>query len=123
MAAPTRAAERRAPLRASSERRKTSRGKVKILVAFKCLDEDAPIPSGFVRAASLSAQGALLESPDPFTVGQKLALEFLLDNNRIAPVNARVARVDKRAEYFEIGVKFSPVPLKIKRWINSQIES
>ncbi len=122
MAASTRVSGRRAARRAT-ERRTASRGKVKLLVAFKTLDADAVVPSGFVRASNLSAIGALLESPDPFVLGESLALELLLDNNRVAPVNAKVIRLDKCAKFYAVGVKFSPVPAKIKRWITAQVEN
>jgi len=117
-AATWRAARPAAPV----ERRQAVRRAVKLLVAFQCLERDAPAQSGFARAASLSTGGACLESPDPFVVGQHLALQLLLDENRVAPVNAQVVWTNPRAPFYEIGVAFSKVPAKINHLIGDQIE-
>lgn len=107
----------------TAERRRAVRRNVKVLAAFRCQDEEAPIQDGFARAVSLSAQGALLELPDLYKVGQEFAIEFLLDNNFIAPVKGTIVRIDKRKDFYDVGIEFFKVPAKIKRLIEKQTES
>ena len=104
----------------SSEHRGFSRKNVKLLVAFRCSDPAAPIQDGFARAVSLSPVGALLELPDLYNLGNEFELEFLLDNNFIAPVKGTVVRIDKRKDFYEVGIKFAKVTPKIKRLIDEQ---
>jgi len=110
------------PKTKSSERRRASRRNVRLLTAFRFLDKNAPIKNGFARALSLSAAGALLETPDQFEVGQSLEMEFLLDDNRIAKVGGIITRINKRKEFYEVGIEFGKVPAKIKKWIEQQTE-
>lgn len=110
------AAKKRAPVR-----RPVKRGSVKLLTAFRSLEEDAAAQTGFVRALKLSVAGVTLESPDPFVVGQRLALEFLLDNNRLANVTGKVTRIGKRDAFYRVDVVFDKLTAKIQRWIKEQI--
>ena len=88
---PSRSKSKPVPRKVSTERRRATRGNLKLLTAFRCLDAGKESYTGFVRALNLSPIGALLESPDKFAPGQNLALEFLLDNNRIAQTSGRVS--------------------------------
>ncbi|MCI0476065.1 MAG: PilZ domain-containing protein [Anaerolineales bacterium] len=120
---PTQRPTKRAPRKAPAERRQASRGNLKLLTAFRCLDAGQESFTGFVRALNLSSVGALLESPDEFAPGQKLAVEFLLDNNRIAQADVRVARVTKRENFYHVAVEFTRVSAQARRLIDQQISS
>lgn len=115
------ASPRRAARKVSRERRRAVRGNLKLLTAFRCLEPDQEMRSGFVRALNLSKIGALLESPDEFSVGEKLAVEFLLDNNRIAQADVRVTRVTRHAPFFHVAVEFTRVTPKAQQLIEKQI--
>lgn len=104
----------------TAERRRSIRHRVKVLAGFRCHDAEAPIQDGFARAISLSAAGALLELPDLYKVGQEFELEFLLDNNFIAPVKGSIVRIAKRANFYEVAIDFTKVPAKAKRLIEKQ---
>lgn len=104
----------------ATEQRRACRKNVKLLVAFRCDDPSAPIQDGFARAVSLSESGTLLELPDLYKVGNEFQLEFLLDNNFIAPVKGKVVRIDKRKDFYEVAVEFSRVSAKIKHLIQAQ---
>ena len=118
---PSRSKSKPAPRKVSTERRRATRGNLKLLTAFRCLDAGKESYTGFVRALNLSPIGALLESPDKFVSGQTLALEFLLDNNRIAQTNGRVTRVTKRAKFYHVAVEFAKVTSKARRLIQLQV--
>ncbi len=107
-------------VKAAKERRRACRKNVKLLVAFRCNDPSAPIQDGFARAVSLSITGALLELPDLYKVGNEFKLEFLLDNNFIAPVKGKIVRIDKRKDFYEVAVEFVKVPVKVKHLIQAQ---
>ncbi len=102
------------------ERRRAPRGKLKLLTAFRCVEGDTT-STGFARALNLSAVGALLESPDPFAVGQSIELEFLLDDNRIAQTVGRVTRAAKRKNFYHIAVEFVKMPAPTRRLIERQV--
>lgn len=104
------------------ERRRSMRRNVKVLAGFRCRDKEAPIQDGFARAISLSTVGALLELPDLYKVGQEFELEFLLDNNFIAPVKGNIVRITKRKEFYEVAIDFTKVPAKAKRLIEQQTD-
>jgi hypothetical protein len=106
-----------------AEQRHSWRKNVKLLVAFRCDDPTAPIQDGFARAVSLSDTGALLEFPDLYKVGNEFQLEFLLDNDFIAPVKGTVVRIDKRKDFYEVAIRFARVPAKIKRVFEEQTNS
>ncbi len=105
----------------ADERRRATRGKLKLLTAYRCLDAGAETFTGFARALNLSETGALLESPDEFAVGQTLALEFLLDNNRIVQVPGQVARVSKRDNFYQVAVDFAKLPAPTRHLLAKQI--
>jgi c-di-GMP-binding flagellar brake protein YcgR len=113
---PKRATRKRVP-----ERRRAPRGNFKLLTAFRCLDADQETRTGFVRSLNLSEVGALLESPDEFAVGEKLGVEFLLDNNRIAQADVRVTRVTRQDPFYHIAVEFVRVSPQARRLIDKQI--
>ncbi len=104
----------------SEERRRATRGKLKLLTAYRCLGGDTDGLTGFARALNLSEVGTLLESPDAFTVGQKLSLEFLMDNNRILQVDGQVTRVTKRKVFYHIAVDFGTLPASTRRLLTQQ---
>ncbi|MBI5030538.1 MAG: PilZ domain-containing protein [Chloroflexi bacterium] len=106
----------------AADSRQTYRKNVKLLVAFRCDDPSAPIQDGFARAVSLSDTGALLELPDLYKVGNEFQLEFLLNDNLIAPVKGTVTRIDKRKDFYEVAVEFSKVPAKVKHLIREQTD-
>ena len=112
-----------APRQGAAKRRRVTRGKLKLLTAFRCLDVGKEARAGFVRTLTLSSVGALLESPDEFAPGQNLALEFLLDNNRIAQVDGCVTRVHKRDRFYHVAVEFGQVSPRTRRLIGLQISS
>jgi hypothetical protein len=118
---PRRAKSKPAARTSSTERRRALRGNLKLLTAFRCLDKGKESLTGFVRALNLSPVGALLESPDEFDPGQNLALEFLLDNNRIAQTDGRVTRAHKRGKFYHIAVEFAQVSPKTRRLIQLQV--
>ncbi len=102
------------------EQRRSVRKSVKLLVAFRCDDPSVPIQDGFARAVNLSEVGALLELPDLYKVGTEFSLEFLLDNNFVAPVKGVVVRVDKRKDFYEEAIEFIKVPASIRRKLEEQ---
>jgi hypothetical protein len=120
---PTNRPIKRAPRATAAERRHAQRGNLQLLTAFRGLDEGQESFTGFVRALNLSHVGALLESPDEFTVGQRLGVEFLLDNNRIAQADVRVKRVTKREKFYHVAVEFFRVSPQARRLIDKQIVS
>ena len=120
---PSRSKTKRTPPKASTERRRATRGNLKLLTAFRCLDAGKESHTGFVRALNLSPAGALLESPDKFALGQNLSLELLLDNNQIAQTNGRVTRVSKRDKFYHVAVEFAKVSPRARRLIGQQISS
>lgn len=102
------------------ERRRAQRGKLKLLTAYRCLDGNTAGLTGFARALNLSETGTLLEAPDPFGVGQKLSLEFLMDNNRILQVDGQVMRVTKRKVFYHSAVEFGTLPASTRRLLSQQ---
>jgi len=118
-ARPTRKTSRRPERQA--ERRRAPRGKLRLLTAFRCLDGDAVTSTGFARALNLSTVGALIESPDPFGVGQIVELEFLLDNNRVAQVQGQVTRVGKQKSFYHVAVGFGKIPAPTRRLLTRQV--
>jgi hypothetical protein len=110
-----------APRKASAKRRRVTRGNLKLLTAFRCLDAGKESHTGFVRALKLSPTGALLESPDEFALDQMLSLEFLLDNNRIAQADGRVTRVTQRAKFYRVAVEFGKLSPNARRLIKLQV--
>ncbi len=106
----------------STDRRRAPRHSVKLLTAFHSLDPAAPIQTGFVRALNLSTTGALLESPDPFAIGENLALEFLINNDRIVQATGTVQRINKKNPFYHVAVTFGKLTARSKRLILEQIK-
>ena len=92
----------------------------KWLTAFRCLDGEAVTSTGFGRTLQVSESAALLESPDAFPVGQRLALEFLLDNDQLANARGRVTRITKGKSLFRVNVEFEKLPTKSRRLLTRQ---
>ena len=107
---------------ASTERRSASGGKTQLLTAYRCLDENGNTTStGFGRALDLSLVGALLEVPDQFPVGQKLSLEFLLNNDKLAVVEGTVTDVAPAKAFYRTTVGFAKLRATARRLIALQI--
>jgi c-di-GMP-binding flagellar brake protein YcgR len=120
--APTRDSKKtRTPSKKIVERRKAKRKSVKLLTAFRYLNTNQELHTGFVRTLNLSTVGALLESPDEFKVGEPLSIEFLLDNNRIAQADVRVTRVTKTEQVYHIAVEFTRVSPRAQRLLEQQL--
>jgi hypothetical protein len=105
---------------AQTERRKSPRSKTQLLTAYRCLDDDQVTSTGFGRALNLSVIGALVESPDPFPVGQILSLEFLLDNDQLAILHGRVTRIAKNKALYQAAIEFVKPPARARRLIALQ---
>ncbi|MBI5301823.1 MAG: PilZ domain-containing protein [Chloroflexi bacterium] len=97
------------------------RVKTNILTAYRCLDNGAVTNTGFGRTLQLGATGALLESPDPFPVGQALSLEFLLDNDQLVTVAGHVTRVARAKAFQHASVDFDELDAPARRLIDLQI--
>lgn len=104
------------------DRRRSPRYRVKLLTAFRSLNPAAPIQTGFVRALDLSTTGALLESPDPFAIGENLALEFLINNDRIVQATGTVKRINKKSPFYHVAITFDKLTARAKRLILEQIK-
>lgn len=123
MARLTRATKQASPARQKKvvERRRAKRKSVKLLTAFRYMNADQELRTGFVRTLNLSTVGALLESPDEFKVGEPLSIEFLLDNNRIAQADVRVTRVTQQEPFYHIAVEFTHVSARARHLIEQQL--
>lgn len=119
---PTKPRPAKSTTKKSESSRQPKRKNVKLLTSFRSLEPTTVEQTGFVRAVKLSVADTTLESPDPFVVGQKLALEFLLDNDRLANVTGKVTRVAKRGVFYLAEVAFDKPPAQVQRWINDQIK-
>ena len=106
-----------------TERRKSPRVTAHLLASFRCIDGGTVTNTGFVRTLNISEEGALLESPDDFPVGQTLALEFLLDYDRMVNVEGRVLRVHKNKEGYRIAVTFTNLTSANRRLLAKQVKS
>jgi len=105
----------------STDRRRAPRRSVKLLTSFRSLNPAAPVQTGFVRALNLSTTGALLESPDPFAIGESLALEFLINNDRIVQATGTVTRINKKSPFYHVAVTFDKLAARTKRLILEQV--
>ena len=110
------------PKKVAAESKQTYHRNVRLLVAFRCDDPTAPIQDGFARAIGLSDTGALLELPDLYQVGNEFQLEFLLNDNEIAPVKGTITHIDKRKDFYEVAVEFSKPTTKVKHLIRKQTD-
>lgn len=101
------------------ERRAAPRVETNLLASYR--DSACASAAGFVRTLNLSETGALIESADPFYVGQTLRLEFLLDYDRVAKVEGRVTRVTRVAEFYRAGIAFVNVAPHMQRLLARQV--
>ena len=100
--------------------RRQSQRKLRLLTAYRCLENGVATTSGFVSTTNVDETGALLESPDPFSVGQHLSLEFLLDDDCIAQADGHVTRITKGKVFYRVQVAFSKVSAKARRLLVKQ---
>jgi hypothetical protein len=107
----------------SSERRKAPRVTAHLLASFRCIDDGTVTLTGFVRTLNISEEGALLESPDTFKTGQTLALEFLLDYDRMVNVEGRVLRVTRNKEGYRVAVSFTNLTPANRRLLAKQVKN
>lgn len=107
----------------TSERRQAPRAPAYLLVALRRVEDGQVAWTGFARTINLSVLGALLETPDKFTVDQNLSLEFLLDEDQIARVEGVVVRVGKVKKMYHVAVAFSKPDAKTKRLLARQMKS
>ncbi len=103
------------------ERRAKPRVTAHLLASYRCIEDGVVTLSGFIRTLNISEEGALLESPDEFKVGQVLSLEFLLDYDRIVSVEGRVTRVHKDKKPYRIAVIFTNLTPASRRLLAKQI--
>lgn len=106
---------------ARSKSRTARRARTKLLTAYRSLADGVVTASGFARTLNLGESGALIESPDRFQKGQTLALEFLLDYDRIVKAEGRVTRVSKAKGLYHVSVDFHKVAAAARRLIARQI--
>jgi hypothetical protein len=94
--------------------------KPKVLTSFRCMDGDEVTATGFGRTMDIGDNDVVLESPDAFPVGQVLALEFLLDDNKVAEANGHVTRINKGKGLYRVRVEFDKLPAKSRRLLARQ---
>ncbi len=97
-------------LRRSSPRRAARR-----LVSLRCLEAGKVTWTGFASSLTISAKGALLESPDRFPVDQRLTLEFLMDENQIVQAEGTVSKVTKAKQMYHLAIEFDKLSAQAKR--------
>jgi hypothetical protein len=94
--------------------------KQQVLTAYRCIEGDAVISTGFGRTMDIGADDVVLESPDTFPVGQVLALEFLLDDNKVADARGHVTRIHKGKGLYRVRVELDKLPAKSRRLLARQ---
>ncbi len=94
--------------------------KSKLLTSFRCLQGDTVTSAGFGRTLQVGEDQVVLESPDAFPVGQRLALEFLLDDNQLADAHGYVTRVKKGMGLYRVNVELEKLPVKTRRLLARQ---
>ncbi|MDE3089753.1 MAG: PilZ domain-containing protein [Chloroflexota bacterium] len=94
--------------------------KSRLLTAFRCLEGSTVTSSGFGRTLEVSADEAVLETPDAFPVGQVLMLEFLLDENQLVEAQGHVTRINKGKALYRVKVAFEEMPAKTRRLLARQ---
>lgn len=95
--------------------------RAKLLTSYRCFEGEAITSTGFGRTVEVGDDGALMESPDPFPVGQLLALQFLLDGDQLADARGRVTRVKAGRGLFRVRVQFEQLPAKTRRLLARQV--
>lgn len=110
----------------TSERRRTPRKTAHLLTSFRRIENGEVTLVGFVRTLDVSEEGAQLESPDAFVVGQMLELEFLLDNDQLINLEGKVVRVvppGGAQDQYRIGVSFAHLTRDDRRLLGKQVKS
>jgi c-di-GMP-binding flagellar brake protein YcgR len=97
------------------QRRSSPRHTARRLVALRCVEAGKVTWTGFASTLDLSATGTLLESPDRFAIGQRLALEFLLDENQVVQVEGTVSKVAKAKKMYHLAIEFDKLNAQAKR--------
>lgn len=95
--------------------------RAKLLTAYRCFEGETLVRSGFGRTVKVGDAGALLESPDPFPPGQRLALQFLLDGDQLADARGRVTQCRAHRGLFQIQLEFEKLPAKTRRLLARQV--
>ncbi len=105
----------------ASDRRHQDRVEVHLLACYH-VKEGAQTATGFARTMNLSHVGVMIESPDPMDSGQELALEFLLDNNRVLKLGGRVTHVSPGEKGMQwVGVAFENLTAADKKLLAEQL--
>ncbi|MCL5950671.1 MAG: PilZ domain-containing protein [Chloroflexi bacterium] len=107
---------------ARTERRQKPRSGMNLLVALRS-HERGNGWSGFARTLDLSESGALLETPDPFQVGQSLSIELLLNEDRVVEVNATIIRITAAQGTHRVALKFEQLEPHVQRLLARQVKS
>ena len=94
--------------------------KQKVLTAFRCVEGDAVISTGFGRTRDIGDSDVVFESPDAFPVGQVLDLEFLLDDDKVADARGHVTRINKGKGLYRVRVELDQLPPKSRRLLARQ---
>ncbi len=98
-----------------TQRRSSARRVTRRLVALRCLEAGKVTWTGFASTLTLTGKGTLLELPDRFAIGQRLELEFLLDENQVVQVEGTVSKVTKAKKMYHLAVGFDKLDAQAKR--------
>lgn len=103
---------------AHSKTRVSARGK--LLTSYRCLQDGTVTLTGFGRTVQLDGTGALLESPDPFPVGQPMVLQFLLDDDRVSEAAGHVTSIRSGKGLYRVEIAFDSMPADARRRLARQ---
>ncbi|MCL4393478.1 MAG: PilZ domain-containing protein [Chloroflexi bacterium] len=92
----------------------------KLLTSYRCVQDGAVTSSGFGRTVQLDGNGALLESPDAFSVGQPMVLQFLLDDDRVSEASGHVVRIRGAKGMYRVEIAFDSLPASTRRRLARQ---
>lgn len=98
-----------------TQRRSSPRHAIRRLVALRCVEAGKVTWTGFASTVDLSAKGTVVESPDRFPVGQRLALEFLLDEDQVVQAEGTVSKVTKAKKMYHLAIGFDKLNAQAKR--------
>lgn len=98
-----------------TQRRSSARHGPRRLVSMRCLEAGKVTWSGFASTLDLSAKGTLLESPDRLAVGQRLAMEFLLDEDQIVQAEGTISKVTRAKKLYRLAIGFDKLNAQAKR--------
>ncbi len=98
-----------------TQRRSSPRHAARRLVSLRCVEAGKVTWTGFASTLDLNAKGTLLESPDRLAVGQRLALEFLLDENQVIQAEGTVSKVTKAKKMYHLAIGFDKLNAQAKR--------